>query len=76
MGDICSRFFDADGRICNKELDARTVGITLDELRSKDHSIMISGGEAKVQAIKAALKGRYANVLITDQFTAKQLLSE
>ena len=76
VGDICSRFFDADGRICNKELDARTVGITLDELRNKEHSIMIAGGEAKVPAIRAALKGHYANVFITDQFTAKQLLSE
>lgn len=75
VGDICSRFFDADGRICNKELDARTVGITLDELRNKEHSILVSGGEAKIPAIKAALKGRYANVLVTDQFTAKQLLA-
>ncbi|ORU01125.1 Deoxyribonucleoside regulator DeoR (transcriptional repressor) [Anaerovibrio sp. JC8] len=74
VGDICSRFFDADGCICNKELDARTVGITLDELRNKEHSIMIGGGEAKVPAIRAALKGHYANVLITDQFTAKELL--
>ncbi|WP_407400235.1 sugar-binding transcriptional regulator [Anaerovibrio sp.] len=76
VGDICSRFFDADGRICNKELDARTVGITLDELRNKEHSIMIAGGEAKVPAIRAALKGHYANVFITDQFTAKELLKD
>ena len=76
VGDICSRFFDADGRICNKELDARTVGIKLDELRNKEHSIMIAGGEAKVPAIRAALKGHYANVFITDQFTAKELLKD
>jgi len=74
VGDICSRFFDADGRICNKELDARTVGIRLDDLKSKEHSIMIAGGEAKIPAIRAALKGHYANVFITDQFTAKELL--
>ncbi|MCR5176295.1 MAG: sugar-binding transcriptional regulator [Anaerovibrio sp.] len=76
VGDICSRFFDDDGHICNKELDARTVGITLDELRGKEHSIMIAGGEAKIPAIRAALKGNYANVFITDQFTAKQLLKD
>lgn len=76
VGDICSRFFDVDGRICNKELDARTVGITLDELKKKEHSIMISGGEAKLPAIRAALKGHYANVFITDQFTAQSLLRE
>jgi deoxyribonucleoside regulator len=37
---------------------------------------MIAGGEAKVPAIRAALKGHYANVFITDQFTAKELLKD
>ncbi len=76
VGDICSRFFDVEGRVCNRDLDERTVGITLNELRDKEYSIMISGGEAKIPAIKAALKGRYANVLITDQFTGKALLAD
>lgn len=76
VGDICSRFFDVEGRVCNRDLDERTVGITLSELRDKEYSIMISGGEGKINAIKAALKGRYANVLITDQFTGKSLLED
>ena len=75
-GDIYSRFFDCDGKICNKELDDRTVGLRLADLQSKEHSILLSGGEAKLRAIRAALKGGYANVLITDQFTARSLLSE
>ena len=76
VGDICSRFFDVEGRVCNRDLDERTVGITLNELKDKEYSIMISGGEAKIPAIRAALKGRYANVLITDQFTGKALLAD
>ena len=76
VGDICSRFFDVEGRVCNRDLDERTVGITLSELRDKEYSIMISGGEGKINAIKAALRGRYANVLITDQFTGKALLED
>lgn len=76
VGDICSRFFDVEGRVCNRDLYERTVGITLSELRDKEYSIMISGGEGKINAIKAALKGRYANVLITDQFTGKALLED
>lgn len=76
IGDICSRFFDAEGRICNRDLDDRTVGITLSELCNKEYSILISGGEAKIHAIRAALKGKYANVLITDQFTGKALLED
>ena len=76
VGDICSRFFDKDGNISSPELNNRTVGIDLDCLRTKEYSILLSGGAAKVASIRAALKGGYANVLITDQFTAKRLLQE
>jgi len=74
IGDICSRFFDAKGEICNQELDDRTVGIKLEELRKKERSILVAGGERKIEGIKAALAGRYANVLITDQYTGRALL--
>ena len=76
VGDICSRFFDKDGNISSQELNDRTVGIALDDLRNKEYSILLSGGEGKIASIRAALKGGYANVLITDQFTAKRLLEE
>ncbi|WP_301860224.1 sugar-binding transcriptional regulator [uncultured Megasphaera sp.] len=74
VGDICSRFFTEDGHIASEELNDRTVGIDLDCLHQKEYSILLSGGEAKVQPIRAALLGGYANVLITDQFTARRLL--
>ena len=76
VGDICSRFFDENGRICIKDLDDRTVGVKLKDLRSKEHSILVSGGEPKIRSIRAALAGRYANVLVTDQFTAKALIED
>lgn len=76
VGDIYSRFIDSKGRVCHQDLDDRTVGIKLSELKRKEYSILVAGGEAKVPAIRAAIKGGYANVLITDQFTARQLLME
>ena len=75
VGDICSRFFDAEGRICSEEINNRTVGIDLPNLCNKEKSILIAGGQRKIDAIRAALIGRYANVLVTDQFTAQALLS-
>ncbi|MBP2000648.1 deoxyribonucleoside regulator [Paenibacillus shirakamiensis] len=74
VGDICSRFFDAEGTICSEEINARTVGIELSDLRTKEQSILVAGGHRKIEAIRAALKGKYANVLITDQYTARALL--
>lgn len=74
-GDICSRFFDAQGNICSEEINNRTIGIELEDLRRKDKSILVAGGQRKTDAIKAALIGRYANILVTDQYTAQALLN-
>lgn len=75
-GDICSRFFDLNGEICNEQLNARTLGIELDELKKKEYSVLVAGGPHKIEGIFGALKGGYANVLVTDQFTAKFLLDK
>lgn len=73
-GDICSRYIDVEGIICSEELNQRTIGIDLEELKRKERSILVAGGIEKVDGIYGALRGGYANVLITDQFTAKYLL--
>jgi deoxyribonucleoside regulator len=76
IGDICSRYYDFNGEICLPSLDERTVGIELADLRSKEHSILVAGGPSKVNAIFGALRGKYANTLVTDQITAKALLDK
>ncbi|REE55401.1 deoxyribonucleoside regulator [Paenibacillus taihuensis] len=73
-GDICSRYFNIEGVICSQELDQRTIGISLKDLKQKEQSILIAGGIRKVDGIYGALRGQYTNVLITDQFTAKYLM--
>lgn len=74
VGDICSRFFDENGEICDENINNRTIGISLENLRQKEKTILVAGGTSKVKAIDAALKGRNANILITDKYTAKKLL--
>ncbi|MFC5405677.1 sugar-binding transcriptional regulator [Cohnella soli] len=76
VGDICSRYFDANGDICLPSLDERTVGIELADLRTKEHSVLVAGGASKVNAIFGALKGKYGNTLVTDQITAKALIKK
>ncbi|TWK12522.1 hypothetical protein CHCC20375_0816 [Bacillus licheniformis] len=46
------------------------------DLREKERSILVAGGSRKKAAIHGALKGKYANVLIIDQHTAKELLDD
>lgn len=74
VGDISSRFINSDGKIANQAINQRTIGIALDDLKDKEYSILIAGGEQKTNSIKAALKGGYPNVLITDETTARSLL--
>ncbi|MFP7295635.1 sugar-binding transcriptional regulator [Neobacillus niacini] len=76
VGDICSRFFDKNGEVCNESLNERTLGVKLEDLRNKEYSILVAGGPNKIEGIYGALKGNYANVLITDQFSAKFLLDK
>jgi deoxyribonucleoside regulator len=74
VGDICSRFIDIHGNISHEILNDRTIGIELSHLAEKEYGILIAGGNKKVEGIIGALKGRHANVLITDQYTARVLL--
>jgi len=74
VGDICSRFFDENGEICDVQINNRTIGISIDALKQKEKSILVAGGKLKLKAIQGALRAKSANILITDQYTAKRLL--
>jgi DNA-binding transcriptional regulator LsrR (DeoR family) len=76
VGAICGRFFDSNGQECWHELDDRTIGLTLDELRKIKHKIGVGVGEDKVDGIFGALKGKLLDVLITDEDTAARLLAK
>jgi deoxyribonucleoside regulator len=75
VGAICGRFFDANGQKCWSQLDDRTIGLNLDELRKIKHKICIAAGREKVAGILGALRGRLLNVLITDENIAEDLLT-
>jgi len=74
VGDIISRIVTDAGGVCSPELDARTVGIELDDLKKKPFSIAVAGGREKLPVIRAGLLGGYFNVLVTDEETAVRLL--
>ncbi|WP_312034322.1 sugar-binding transcriptional regulator [Actinoplanes sp. TBRC 11911] len=74
IGDVCMRFFDEEGRHVASALDDRVLGIGSDTLRQVPRRVGVAGGERKYRAIRAALRGGWLNVLITDQETATELL--
>ncbi|PWG00355.1 sugar-binding transcriptional regulator [Levilactobacillus bambusae] len=76
VGDINSRFITATGEIADEPINARTIGVDLNELQHKRDSILVAGGARKLAAIRGALAGHYATTLITDEKTAKALLAD
>ncbi|MBN8998814.1 MAG: sugar-binding transcriptional regulator, partial [Rhizobiales bacterium] len=76
VGDILSRYIDADGTIVDAELDARTIGLDLRFCRERDFSIGVCAGRAKHAVALACLRAGYLNVLVTDEQTALFLLDD
>lgn len=74
VGDICSRFFDVNGKIVDPVLDGRTIAIPLQELKKKEYSIGIAVGKEKARAVLGALNGGYINTLYTDENMAKEIM--
>ena len=74
VGDILSRYIDAEGQIVDADLDARTIGITLESCRHRKLSIGVGTGPHKKDAILSCLKAGYINVFVTDEVTASTLL--
>lgn len=74
VGDALGHFFDAEGRHIPWRTDELHVGLTLDDLKACPTSALVAGGEQKVPAILAALRGGFLNVLITDAATARAVL--
>jgi len=75
VGDILSRFFNAQGDLVNDEIHERVISIPINKLKDKGKIVIgVAGGPSKFDAIRGALNGKYINVLITDEETAEKLL--
>ncbi|MCG5218239.1 sugar-binding domain-containing protein [Streptosporangium soli] len=74
VGDVCLHFFDARGEPVESAFDQRVVGIDVAGFRAIDRRVAVAGGLGKLSAIKAALRGGWVNVLITDLEVAERLL--
>ena len=75
VGDACARLFNIEGEIVKNEFEKRTIGVPLDNLRRKKYSILVLADDNKAKGTYGILKGGYANVIVTDEITARAVLS-
>jgi deoxyribonucleoside regulator len=74
VGDVFSHFFDIHGEICDSSLNGRLVAMPVESLKKVPYSIGVAGGKLKAEAILGALRGKYVNILITDDTAAEKIL--
>lgn len=76
VGDISSRFFDANGAAVAHSGSERLIAISQDQLRQVPFSIGVAAGADKVLSLRGAARGGYINSLLTDVPTARLLVAE
>lgn len=76
VGDILTHFYDKNGNPIPNDIEDRLLSTKLEQLQELNNVIGVAGGPEKVEAIKAALKGGYIHILITDEATAAALVEE
>ena len=76
VGDLLSHFVDREGKLISVEQDRQLMSTSLEDLRMLENVIGVAGGLSKVDAILAALRGGYVDILITDEETAQALLEQ
>lgn len=75
VGDVCLRYFNADGAPVASAFDERVIGMSSDAIRAVPRRIGVAGGAAKVAAIRGAARGGWITDLVTDVETAEALVS-
>jgi|LFRM01.1.fsa_nt_gb DNA-binding transcriptional regulator LsrR (DeoR family) len=74
VGDVLCHFIDKDGNLIPTPIEDRLIATSLDALKKLDNVIGVAAGEKKAEAIYAALRGGYFDILITDEPTAERLV--
>ncbi len=74
VGEICGRFYDADGDECDSCWRDRVIGVELDSLRLVPEVIATVAGTDRSDAIAGAIRGRIIKTLVIDAEGAETLL--
>jgi len=74
-GQLNQRYLDAEGKPVVTPLDDLVLGVTLSQLRRARRCAVVAGGQSKYAAIRAALRGGWVDMLVTDVRTARHLIA-
>jgi DNA-binding transcriptional regulator LsrR (DeoR family) len=75
VGDALFNFYNARGELVDHPINKRVISVPLDIIRRVPRRVIAAGGGEKIEAILGGLKTVNANVLITNEAAARELLS-
>lgn len=75
VGDLLYNFISEDGDLVDHNVNTRVISIGIDRLKNAKDRILISGGKEKVKVLLGCLRLVKPTVFITDEITAKAILS-
>lgn len=73
-GDVLAHYITAEGHVADADLENRTMGLSLDDLRQARCAVAVASGPRKTGVISGALNSGLCSVLITDELTARRIL--
>lgn len=74
VGDIIAHQFDQSGTMLPIDFNNRVIGLEPERLKRVPHVIAVSAGPGKAEAILAAIRGGWFNVLVSDADTIEAVL--
>ena len=74
VGDVCCRYFDADGEFVRSPFENQIIGVSVDQLRSAGRVVAVVAGNEKARAVLGALKTGLIETLFIDQALARAVL--
>ncbi|MGL5616856.1 MAG: sugar-binding transcriptional regulator [Sarcina sp.] len=75
VGCIYGRAYDIEGNLVEASINSKVIGVDLKTLMQVRNKVAISSGKFKAESILGALRGKFINVLITDDETATKVLT-
>ncbi len=74
VGEICGRFFNADGHECDTPFRDRVASIKLEQLQKMPQVIAVTIGPDRAEALHAAISGDIVKSVVIDDSGAQALL--
>jgi DNA-binding transcriptional regulator LsrR (DeoR family) len=75
VGDVNLIFIDENGKYIQNEINKRIITTSIERIEKIENVIGIGFGGRKLKVILGALRGRIINILLTDETTAKSIIS-